>query len=310
MAIVDAHTHFFGPTYFATLASQSPREGTPADKIAAVARSAKIEAPIEFTPHLERWLGELDRHGVDHAAAFASVPEEAPDLGRAVELSGGRLSAFALANPRVEGAPARVAKLVSEKGFRGVLLFPAMHQYDLGGPEARELFKVLDEHRAIAYVHCGLLVVRLRDLFGLPRAIDLARANPISLIPVADAFPRARFVIPHFGAGFFREALFAGAQCENVLVDSSSSNSWTATQEKKLSLGEVFERALEVFGPRRILFGTDSGTFPAGWRRDRYEAQRVAIEALGAPRTDLERIFALNARELFGLAGRGSAATS
>ena len=81
---------------------------------------------------------------------------------------------------------------------------------------------------ALVFVHCGLLVVKLRDLLGLPRPYDLAYANPLSVIPAANRYRRAKFIIPHFGAGFFRETLMAGTQCANIYVDTSSTNSWMA----------------------------------------------------------------------------------
>ena len=108
--------------------------------------------------------------------------------------SEGRISAFAFVNPRAEGAIARVRDLLAAKKIRGVLLFPAMHHYAVGGPEAAPLLAALDEHGAIAYVHCGLLVVKLRDLLKLPRPQDLAYANPLAIVPAANAHPRASFV--------------------------------------------------------------------------------------------------------------------
>ena len=301
MRTVDFHAHFFGPGYFRGLAGLSPLPGTAEERVAAVAARAGIEAPTDVAEHARRWLAELDRHGVEHAALFASLPGEADDVALAAQVGAGRFSTFALVDPRAEGAPARIRALAA-RGFRGVLAFPALHHYDPSGPEARAAWEALSESRGIAYVHCGLLVVRLRDLFGLPRTQDLRFADPLALIPAANAFPRVRFVVPHFGAGRFRETLLAAAQCENVYVDSSSSNSWRAADPSVRSLAEVFERALGVLGPRRVLFGTDSGTFPAGWRAERREEQLAALAAIGAPREDVERIFAGNAQELLGLA--------
>ena len=140
--------------------------------------------------------------------------------------------------------------------------------------------------------------MKVRDLLGLPRTQDLRYANPLSLIPPANRFRRITFVIPHFGAGFFREALMAGSQCENVHVDTSSSNSWIRTQP---ALADVFRRALDVFGPERILFGTDSSTFPDGWRRDRLEAQREALAEAGADEGEQALVLGGNAGRLFGL---------
>jgi predicted TIM-barrel fold metal-dependent hydrolase len=121
------------------------------------------------------------------------------------------------------------------------------------------------------------------------------------VVRAANAHPRAHFVIPHFGAGFFRETLMAGASAPNIHVDTSSSNSWTATQSPRPTLAEVFARTIEVFGHERILFGTDSNTFPAGWRKDRFEEQHAALLALGASVAVQEAIFAGNARRLLRL---------
>ena len=110
------------------------------------------------------------------------------------------------------------------------------------------------------------------------------------------------FIIPHLGAGLFREALMAGTQCENIHVDTSSSNSWMRVQPSRIRLADVFERALDVFGPGRILFGTDSGMFPAGWRIDRLDEHKTAFSACGATEADMQAIFSGNTLRLFGRA--------
>jgi hypothetical protein len=138
----------------------------------------------------------------------------------------------------------------------------------------------------------------LRERFGLPRQVDLTCANPLDLIGPAERFAHVPFVVPHFGAGFLRETLLAGAQCANVYVDTSSSHTWLKTEPAHLSLADVFERALAVFGPERILFGTDSSTFPRGWRRDLLLAQREALGACGVREEDRARILGMNAAQL------------
>ncbi|MFM7299297.1 MAG: amidohydrolase family protein [Planctomycetota bacterium] len=281
MTLVDFHLHLFSRPYFDALAALSPLPGTPAERLAQAAAKAQIELPpTELAAHVARWIAQFDAHGVEHAAAFASAPEEVPALAEAAQLAKGRITPFALVNPKAEGAAARTRTLLQSKGFRGVLLFPALHHYELSAPECRGFLVVLDEHRAIAYVHCGALVVKLRDLLGIPRTMDERFATPVHVSAAAREFPNARFVIPHFGAGLFRETLEAGAQCSNVFVDTSSSNGWIAKHPDKLTLRDAFARALDVFGPERILFGTDSNTFPAGWRRERYEEQRAIVATL------------------------------
>lgn len=296
---IDAHLHFFSRPFFQALAAQSPQPGTPEERLARLSAATGIELPGEDTAaHTRRWLAEADRHGVEHLCAFASLPEEIPALAEARRLAPERITPIALVNPRASGVVQGVTRLLDEQGFGGVLLFPALHHVHVGGEECESLLAVLHERRALCYVHCGLFVVPLRDKLGLPRTQDLAYANPLGVIPAANRFPGVRWVIPHLGAGFLRETLLAAAQCESIFTDTSSSHSWMRTQAQPTYLATVFARALGVFGHERILFGTDSGLFPAGWRAERRNEQLSALEQAGASSAALEAIFAGNARRL------------
>jgi hypothetical protein len=301
-SIVDFHSHFFSRPFFEALARLSPLPGDPAERIAAVARRSGLEPPpATIADHLARWIAEWDRHGVAHAVSFSSLPEETTAVAEAASLSRGRLVPFGIVNPRMDGAADRARDMLAAQGYRGLLLFPAMHHFRVGGPEAAGVLEMADRAGAVVVVHCGLLQVKVRDLFGLPRGIDLGCANPLDLVPAADRYRRIRFVIPHFGAGLLRETLIAGTQCDNLFVDTSSSNSWRATQPEPITLARVFERALGVFGPDRVLFGTDSSTFPRGWRADLLREQEAALAEIGAPPATREKIFGGNARRLLDL---------
>ncbi len=304
MQLVDFHTHFFCRDFFDALVAQSPLPGDDASRLEDLTSVTGIELPdADLAKHTRRWLAEMDDKGLDHMVTFASLPEEVPAVAEAVRMSEGRLSGVALVNPKAPDAPAKVRELLEGGAYKGVLIFPAMHHYRIDGPEARAVYEVLADFRAPVYVHCGLLVVSLRDRLGIPRTQDINYANPLHVVPAANAFPDVPFVIPHFGAGFFRETLMAGSQCANVYVDTSSTNSWTRTQPAKITLRDVFERALGVFGPERILFGTDSNVFPAGWRADRRAEQRELLYALEVHEGDQAQIFGGNALRLLG-AGR------
>jgi predicted TIM-barrel fold metal-dependent hydrolase len=86
-------------------------------------------------------------------------------------------------------------------------------------------------------------------------------------------------------------------------VDTSSSNNWILTQPHPLTLAEVFHKTRAVFGCERILFGTDSGVFPRGWRKDIFEAQKQAMTEAGISSAEMEMILAGNAVRLFDKAG-------
>jgi predicted TIM-barrel fold metal-dependent hydrolase len=300
--LVDAHTHFSSWSFFEALARASPLSGSIDERIAHVALQSGLEPPARSNEaHLARWMAELDRHRVAHAVAIASAPEEAEDVAWAARSERARLTGLAVLDPRGPLAVRCVERWLGELGLRGLVLLPGLHRYRVDEPAARPALERAAGLGAILVVHCGLLRVPLRERFGLERVHDVTLANPLHVIPLALALPSASFVLPHFGGGFLREALMAGAQCANVYLDTSSSNAWMATQPEKLGLADVFERALSVFGPERILFGTDSSTFPRGWRADLFVAQREALGHLGVCEADRGRIFGGNAEELLAL---------
>jgi len=105
-------------------------------------------------------------------------------------------------------------------------------------------------------------------------------------------------IIPHFGAGFLREALMAADQCPNIHLDTSSTNSWVK-YHPNLTLEDVFRQALAVAGPDRLIFGTDSSFFPRGWQRPIFELQKQTLHRLGVPEEAQERIFSGNFERLF-----------
>jgi predicted TIM-barrel fold metal-dependent hydrolase len=111
---------------------------------------------------------------------------------------------------------------------------------------------------------------------------------------VALRHPQVRFIIPHFGAGFLREALMLADLCPNVYLDTSSSNAWMKYSEAPLDLVTVFRRTLAVTGTRRLLFGTDSSFFPRGWVRPVFEAQAVSLAGLGLNAEEASSIFGGN----------------
>jgi predicted TIM-barrel fold metal-dependent hydrolase len=148
----------------------------------------------------------------------------------------------------------------------------------MADPRVRPVLEAAAAHPgAIVFVHCGVLTVGVRRKLGLPSLFDMRYSNPIDLHAIAMEFPRVNFVIPHFGAGYFREALMLCDLCPNVYLDTSSSNSWVRYQPEKLDLPAVFRKALEVAGPRRLLFGSDSSFFPRGWHSQVFQSQIQAL---------------------------------
>jgi predicted TIM-barrel fold metal-dependent hydrolase len=290
--ICDAHVHFFSPQFFATLAAQ---KGVAApDAIAALA----WDDPISVDALADRWVAELDGRHVSRAAIIASVPGDESSVAGAVARHPSRFVGFFMLDPTRDDAPERITSALGQ-GLRGVCLFPAMQRYSLHDDRVTSIAEIVSNHPGVAlFVHCGVLSVGARKKLGLSSPFDVRFGNPLDLHALALRFPGVPVVLPHFGAGLFREAMMLADLCPNVYVDSSSSNSWIR-HTPGLTLEQVFRTAIEVMGPDRILFGTDSSFFPRGWNKEIYERQRNAVAAIGAVADTREKIFGSNFARLF-----------
>jgi uncharacterized protein len=139
----------------------------------------------------------------------------------------------------------------------------------------------------------------VRKKLGLPSRFDVRLGDPLAVAAVALRHPEVPVIIPHFGAGFFREALMAADLAPNILLDTSSSNGWTR-YHPGLTLADVFARALDVVGPARLLFGTDSSFFPRGWQRGLHDSQREILDRLHVDAAAQTQLFGGNFARVFG----------
>ena len=284
--INDAHCHFFSTPFFATLGGD-----------AALAKLG-WEPPGTAEALADRWVAELDRHQVSRAALIASVPGDAASVAVAVSRHRERFVGFFMVDPTQPDAAEKASEAIAGAGLRAICLFPAMHRYSIQDDRAKRIFDIAAAAPGTAvFVHCGVLSVGVRKRLGLPSPFDIRFGNPLDLHAIALSHPHVPIIIPHFGAGLFREALMVADLCPNVLLDTSSSNGWI--QYVGLTLAAAFRRALAVVGPERLLFGSDSSFFPRGWVRDVHEQQSSALDEIGASTDVREKIFGGNFERLF-----------
>lgn len=295
LAVADAHVHFFSHPFFASLAAQ---KGVPVDQLAPLLR---WQLPSEDPRQLaDAWVQQLDQYGVLKAALIASVPGDAESVIAAVRRHPERFYGYMMVNPVAEGAVPQTEAALASGQIHALCFFPAMHRYSMHDDRVTALLQVVEAHPpAAAFVHCGVLSLGVRKMLGLPSPFDMRYSNPIDLHEAALRFPKIQFVVPHFGAGYFREALMLCDLCPNVSLDTSSSNTWTRYEEAHLDLRSVFRRALDVAGPQRVLFGTDSSYFPRGWHAQIFEAQSKALYEIGVSREIAQQVFQDNLPRLF-----------
>jgi uncharacterized protein len=277
LPVSDAHIHFFSHRFFSALADQ---KNAP---LATLEPLLGWQMPGEDPGQLAAaWVQELDRHGISKAVLIASVPGDQDSVTAAIERFPDRFYAYMMVNPLALDATAQVERGLSSGHIRGLCFFPAMHCYSIQNDRVGKLLDLASaKPGAVAFVHCGVLSVGVRRKLGLPSLFDMRFSNPVDLHAVALRYPQIRFIVPHFGAGYFREALMLCDLCPNVYLDTSSSNSWMRYDEAHLDLRTVFRRALDVVGPKRLLFGTDSSFFPRGWNAAVFDAQTKALYEIG-----------------------------
>ena len=301
IAVRDGHAHLFSHNFFKALAAQ--KKDLPSERpVETMVEQLGWDLPPQDNAQLAgRWVEELDQHGVEKTVLMASIPGDEQSAADAVRAFPDRLWGYFMLNPFAPDAVERTKRALDKFGLRGICLFPAMHRFSVQDDQIRPIYELASERSGVVvFVHMGVLTVGVRNKLGLPSKFDMSYSNPIDLHRVALEFPGVNFVIPHFGAGYFREVLMLGDLAPNVYLDTSSSNSWTKYQLPPLDLKTIFAQTLAVYGANRLLFGSDSSFFPRGWNAAVLEAQLPVFEQLALAAEDVAAILGGNLRGLLG----------
>lgn len=305
LQINDAHCHFFSEGFFEKLSSEllsKKKHSSKNNSAQALLDELGWDAPGSADALADRWAAELDAANVTRAALMSSVPEDELSVATAIERHPQRFVGMFMVNPLAAGATERVRRAFSEHRLNCACLFPAMHHYSLDDKSVHDIFELAAHYDCATFVHCGVLSIGVRKKIGLRSIFDIQRGNPLALIPVASRFPTVPVIVPHFGSGFFKELLMASDICQNIYTDTSSSNSWIKLTPT-LSLVDVFRSTLNVLGPERILFGTDSSFFPRGWQQPLFDIQQEVFDTLELIPSHRDAILSNNFNRIFGING-------
>lgn len=182
------------------------------------------------------------------------------------ELDGDRFGYFAVVPmPDVPAAAAEARRALDEGGADGVVLLANSNGRYLGTGDEDELWRVLDERGAVAFVHPADLPAPVVD--GIPPfaadfLLDTTRAAYLLVRNgVVRRFPNIRFILSH-GGGFLpyashrmalTQAADVGRSPLDVLDDFRSFYFDTALSSSPAALPTL----LEFAKPGRVLFGSD-----------------------------------------------------
>lgn len=295
--IFDSHIHFFSHNFFKMLAKQSPVLKDEATAVEKIGEITGFQMPPENPVDLAKlWVEQLDKNQISKGLFFASLPNDESSISAAVKAFPERIYGGFFFNPLEENAVEKAQKGFDEYGLKVIALFPAMHKYSIADNEnVRQIAKLVSQRKGTAiFVHCGALSVGIRKKIGLKSPFDLRFSSPLEVHKLASEFPEVNFIIPHFGAGFWRETMMAAELCPNIYIDTSSTNKWTNYEFSTPNLRTVFEKTINLLGAGHLLFGTDSSFFPRGWNAEIFNQQIKILQDLGISKTETEAIFGEN----------------
>ena len=212
-------------------------------------------------------------------------------LAAALAPYGDKLTGFAHHHPEADNSPRLLEEAVQRHGLKGYKIFAPLVHRPLADPSFRPLWDIAEKYNLPVLIHFGIL----GGGGGIASGTNI---SPLSLEPVAKAYPTVPFIVPHFGCGYVRDLLQLAWACANVYVDTSGNNEWVRWYPYPLTLQDLFRRFYETVGPKRIIFGSDSSWFPRGFARRYLEDQLRACRQLGLPREAIEQIFSGNARAI------------
>ncbi|VAX20261.1 hypothetical protein MNBD_NITROSPINAE01-297 [hydrothermal vent metagenome] len=248
---------------------------------------------MSIRKHADLWATELDKNKIDRAL-FLPISENNDELFEFIKLHPNRFTGYVyLDKPASKQGVKTLKKWIETGAFRGLKLYPTIQ-----GVSAA------DERLFPLYEMAGRLSIPILFHFGITMApiYDYRYTNPIDLSLPSRLFPDTNFIIAHFGAGYFREALMLGYRSHNIHLDTSGTNNWREYLPDVMPLNKIFKRALEVYGPKKILFGTDSIlNDKAGYRSHILKEQKKALSSLKVTKKDRDLLMGGTAVRLFGL---------
>jgi len=290
--IFDSHVHFYSNSFFRFLVKQKPNRADINTELKNIATKGHIEIPGEDPVQLaRRWVEIIDKWKIERLILIGSMPGDEDAVAKAVQSAPNRFTGFFTVDPNSNLLMENAQKRMKEERFRGVFLYPSLFQINVGDEWLFPLYNLMQETKSVVFVQFGKLLIRPREFAGVPTVTNDAFADPLTLIPVAKKFPKLSFIIPNFGAGKLAETMEVGKQCPNVFVDTAGSNSWMTNHPDKPDLRMVFQKALQAFGPGRILFGSDSGMMPRGYRYDILDNQIKLVQEMRVPTPDAKKMF-------------------
>ncbi|MBQ5317308.1 MAG: amidohydrolase [Oscillospiraceae bacterium] len=186
------------------------------------------------------------RAGIDHFIIFsvATKPTQVKSINEyladCAARSSGRFTPLGAMHLDSEDMEADLAHLM-ELGLRGVKMHPDVQDFVIDEPRAMKLYEMCEDKGLPIYVHTG--------------DYRYDRSNPNRTVNVLKAFPKLKFIGPHFGGwSVWEDALRLLPDFPNIMVDTSSSF--------YLMKKDFAREIIRAYGSERVMYGTDYPMWP------------------------------------------------
>lgn len=277
--IIDGHAHMFTVSILKDMSinlKKTTKEFTEAPK-------------YTIKENVDAWIAAMDKNKIDKTVFMATTPLN-KDFISFIN-SSTRFVGLAKIDPTKANAVMQFKKEL-KAGMKGAKLYATNDGFDVSSKKAYPFYKFCQKNNIPIVIHFGVTI---------GSTSNLTTGNPLLLSNVLKDFPELKFVIAHFGAGFFREVLMLKYKSNNLYVDTSGTNNWLAYQDNFLTLKDVFKKTVEVFSAKNIIFGSDTRIFPDGYREKILIQQVDILDELDLSKEDINNVMQNNAKHVFNI---------
>jgi predicted TIM-barrel fold metal-dependent hydrolase len=158
--------------------------------------------------------------------------------------SNGKIISFVGVDPRRANALELIKFCLEEYNMQGIKLYPATG-YDLYDVVYRPIFEAAMEYNVPVLLHTGCSFGPFLSKYGGTDVIDYLCAT----------YPNVTFIAAHLGAGNLEQLCWLGYAKPNLYADCSLMQ--IRSRQNYADFANNLRLACDLFGSRRILFGTD-----------------------------------------------------
>ncbi len=166
-----------------------------------------------------------------------------------------RFIGFASVDP-LEGKKAarELENAVQGLGLKGLKLHTICQQFYPNDKTAYPVYEIAEKLGIPVMIHVGAAP----PAATVERIMRYKYCNPLYLDDVIRDFPNLSIIIPHLGAGFFKEAFMLAGVSKNIYYDTCDVD-LMLNYPFDITFTQILKKALEYVGSGKILFGSEGG---------------------------------------------------